>query len=918
MTFRSLLLAGVASFAASGAFAQPADLSTATTTATGGMTARTHASRAADSVNVKDGYNGAVGAYGDALAPTSCQAVMTATSAALAASCATFTAADIGKTMVVSGAGTGGASLTALIAGFTDSHDVTLASTATLSTGTQTLAISSFIATAQSSTGSYAPGDTVTLSGGTSTAAAVLPITDTTVASSTVNAGGAGGTNGACTFVGTTGTGAIFTGTGTVTANALAGALVITGGGDYTVNPTSLAAEPITGCGLTGATVVLKMGILTLGVPTSPGNYSVQPSNPVSTTTSGSGTGATLTVNWATTGTFAYGHDDSAAFSNATAQARNALSNGPFPPSAQINVPQGNYLFVHPWDLTALQGEAMTISGSGASIICAATGIVCVDGLGSRMLKINDLAINTGLAAIPKIGLQIGRSNTAALMQADRDVLRNVTIRGYFSLSGFYNLNSETSYFDAMTSYNNLPGNNFYCAIQDGYNHFNAQSSFVTELAPVDTPQSFDENTYQSLDVRHTGGGPTIWVGNTNRHTLQGYSATIGAGNGAVIYAETSGGQNTQLNFDMHFETVGLTNVFFLTGNYTTPLLAGFRYRDQGNTASNSVFLTDTNITAVIMREADIEVASLQGGALLFANAALWTVTGHYFSQLITGFNTPASWAGDISVGQLHSLAFYGSAYLAAQMTDSTTIGGNARGPGAVDLSQKRGSATQVASGNQSTVLGGSNNTASGSQSIAGGTTTIASNTATVALGQQNTIAGTWSSAPGGKGVYDNARTGVQCFATNFFASLGDDQTCVTVLSQTSSAASAVRATADMGAASNFNCVNLPNNSTFSLIVTLLAFDHTTPAKSYSAVWGGGSVAPHILSRGATASTTLLDGVGTAVSPDATRSNGTLTGIAATLTADTTIGCLNVSFTPPTSNTDKWNAAFRVETVEVQ
>jgi hypothetical protein len=37
-----------------------------------------------------------------------------------------------------------------------------------------------------------------------------------------------------------------------------------------------------------------------------------------------------------------------------------------------------------------------------------------------------------------------------------------------------------------------------------------------------------------------------------------------------------------------------------------------------------------------------------------------------------------------------------------------------------------------------------------------------------------------------------------------------------------------------------------------------------------------------------------------------------------TATADTTNGCLNLSFTPPTGNTDTWHPVARVETVEVQ
>jgi hypothetical protein len=52
---------------------------------------------------------------------------------------------------------------------------------------------------------------------------------------------------------------------------------------------------------------------------------------------------------------------------------------------------------------------------------------------------------------------------------------------------------------------------------------------------------------------------------------------------------------------------------------------------------------------------------------------------------------------------------------------DGSTSGGNVRGTGAVDLQVVRSSASQVASGSYSSILGGINNTASGTYAIAGG-----------------------------------------------------------------------------------------------------------------------------------------------------------------------------------------------------
>lgn len=148
----------------------------------------------------------------------------------------------------------------------------------------------------------YVPGERVVLAGGTATTQAAVIIVDTQAVSGTVAAAGSGGSNGACTVTGTTGTGTKAQFTGTVSGGALTGPLTIAVAGDYTVNPTAIAAEPVTGCSLVGAQVNMTMGALGYWIQ-SPGSYTVAPTNPAQQgSTSGSGTGATFTLSY---GTFA-------------------------------------------------------------------------------------------------------------------------------------------------------------------------------------------------------------------------------------------------------------------------------------------------------------------------------------------------------------------------------------------------------------------------------------------------------------------------------------------------------------------------------------------------------------------------------------------------------------------------------------
>lgn len=144
-------------------------------------------------------------------------------------------------------------------------------------------------------TGVYAPGNTINLSGGTQSTTPVLTVSTTKVVSATIAAAGSGGVDGTQTVTGTTGTGTKFQASVTVAGGIVTAVLSITVGGSYTVNPTTPTLEPVTGASLTGAQLNVKLGVNTFAL-TNPGVFI---GNPVGGTltqasTSGSGTGATF------------------------------------------------------------------------------------------------------------------------------------------------------------------------------------------------------------------------------------------------------------------------------------------------------------------------------------------------------------------------------------------------------------------------------------------------------------------------------------------------------------------------------------------------------------------------------------------------------------------------------------------------
>lgn len=176
------------------------------------------------------------------------------------------------------------------------------ADTITLTGGTSTtatiltVATTKIISAAVNAAGTgYVPNDTITLAGGTATTNGILTVTHTQAVSATIAAAGTGGTPGAATVTGTTGTGTKFQAAVTIGAGGTISSVdSISLAGDYTVNPTDITQEPVTGGSLTGAKLSVVMGVLTTTV-TNAGAYTANAAAfTQGSTTSVAGTGATF------------------------------------------------------------------------------------------------------------------------------------------------------------------------------------------------------------------------------------------------------------------------------------------------------------------------------------------------------------------------------------------------------------------------------------------------------------------------------------------------------------------------------------------------------------------------------------------------------------------------------------------------
>jgi hypothetical protein len=142
----------------------------------------------------------------------------------------------------------------------------------------------------------YTPGDTITLSGGTFTGPAQLTVATTQVTSAVIAATGSGSTPGnSYVMAGTTGVGQKFEVNITVgPGGGIERINSILPTGAYTVNPTNIFFEPLISLqagGPVGAALGISMGVGGT-IVTNGGDYTVNPASMGQASTSGTGTGA--------------------------------------------------------------------------------------------------------------------------------------------------------------------------------------------------------------------------------------------------------------------------------------------------------------------------------------------------------------------------------------------------------------------------------------------------------------------------------------------------------------------------------------------------------------------------------------------------------------------------------------------------
>lgn len=211
--------------------------------------------------------------------------------------------------------------------------------------------------------------------------------------------------------------------------------------------------------------------------------------------------------------------DQSGAINAAAAAIRKAGLGGTKYKTA-LFVGDGRYRITGPLNLTCLSAlqsgtncgnigdndsGQFDLVGQGGIIVCATSGAPCLDGMGSRFVRLlgNLEIIGACDGTEPSYGLQHGR--VADAIHAPFWDIVGLTTTGCFTKAPYYNNGAEQTrlYYPRLLNADAAGGGGSYGAILDHGNHWAITSSFVTVAMAVDSTNA--GNSFDALMI--SGGG---------------------------------------------------------------------------------------------------------------------------------------------------------------------------------------------------------------------------------------------------------------------------------------------------------------------------------------------------------------------------------------------------------------------------
>ena len=312
-----------------------------------------------------------------------------------------------------------------------------------------------------------------------------------------------------------------------------------------------------------------------------------------------------------------------------------------------------------------------------------------------------------------------------------------------------------------------------------------------------------------------------------------------------------------------------------------------------GNTLTKATLTQGTGIT-ITNGAGAITISASGGGGVTGFTTALNTAAPNATN------NVSSITASGGTTNQFFAIIPKGTGGVIGAIPDSTSTGGNVRGSYAIDLQFTRTAATQVASAQDSIIIGGFQNsaTAQGAMVFGGGVNSSGGIRSVILGGSNNTLTGAAAAAIGGNSGTDRGLQYAIVSGSGYSTSTGSNQTRRIQLSLETTNATTAVATSQSSPPASFNQLNLENGTAFAFRVQIIASVKTSGGNAKAWTITGA------IKRGAGVGTTVLVGTPT-VNVDAADSGASSWTV--TATADTTNGALSINCTGQASTNIRWN-----------
>lgn len=340
-----------------------------------------------------------------------------------------------------------------------------------------------------------------------------------------------------------------------------------------------------------------------------------------------------------------WGTDDSAAITAAFSAFRTAGTNPGTMKQESIFFPQGLYI-VKQASLNWTNLLNVNIYGYGATFYGMTNGAAVIDMMGNYNTALYGIMIQGNSQLPPTTGIQLGQygpTNRAYGLSKFEDI----TMTGYYSLAGLYSMGSETTTYQRV-SVNNA-SDNAYAYIQDGINHFNLQSQYVTMSKPANTAATNTvNNVIQSRFVASGTNSTALWTSAAFGHRYYDsywYSKTCGI----KIFSE-SDKRTSDFKFNGTMEGPPEYNLCFEGTGVTA--ITNLEMSNPANNATIASIYIPSSLTTFKFNTSKIELNTLNG-LPLFSKTSGVTYHGEVkLGSYSSSLNMPDNTAGVVYNGE--------------------------------------------------------------------------------------------------------------------------------------------------------------------------------------------------------------------------------------------------------------------------